>query len=62
MSHHLLLARAATPLAHQVAGHQNVMSDESGELVIKVGPAGRRAKRERRGGAAAARSGSVAEA
>ncbi|RSH95496.1 hypothetical protein EHS25_000588 [Saitozyma podzolica] len=32
---HLLLARAATPLAHQVAGHQNVMSDESGELVIK---------------------------
>lgn len=26
----------STPLANQVAGHQNVMSDASGSLVIKV--------------------------
>jgi 1D-myo-inositol-tetrakisphosphate 5-kinase/inositol-polyphosphate multikinase len=32
----LSIARASTPLANQVAGHQNVMSDESGSLVIKV--------------------------
>lgn len=28
--------QAAAPLQYQVAGHQNVMSDESGSLVIKV--------------------------
>jgi hypothetical protein len=58
MSHHLLLARAATPLAHQVAGHQNVMSDESGELVIKVGAVRRGAERNESG---VARSGNVTQ-
>ncbi len=28
----------STPLANQVAGHQNVLSDASGSLVIKVWP------------------------
>lgn len=33
----LTLAGASTPLANQVAGHQNVRADASGSLVIKVG-------------------------
>lgn len=32
----LTLAGTSTPLAHQVAGHQNVRADASGSLVIKV--------------------------
>jgi hypothetical protein len=32
----LSLAGASTPLAHQVAGHQNVRADASGSLVIKA--------------------------
>ena len=31
------LAGGSTPLANQVAGHQNVRADASGSLVIKVG-------------------------
>jgi len=30
------LGSGNTPLANQVAGHQNVLSDSSGSLVIKV--------------------------
>jgi hypothetical protein len=32
----LSLAGTSTPLAHQVAGHQNVRADASGSLVIKA--------------------------
>lgn len=32
----LSLAQPSTPLSNQVAGHQGVMSDASGSLVIKV--------------------------
>ena len=32
----LSLAGSSTPLAHQVAGHQNVRADASGSLVIKA--------------------------
>jgi len=34
----LSLAGTSTPLAHQVAGHQNVRADASGSLVIKASP------------------------
>jgi 1D-myo-inositol-tetrakisphosphate 5-kinase/inositol-polyphosphate multikinase len=33
----LALASPSTPLANQVGGHQGVMADASGSLVIKVG-------------------------
>jgi hypothetical protein len=32
----LALGQPSTPLLNQVAGHQGVMSDASGSLVIKV--------------------------